>query len=222
MLIYLLNTVVKLPSWTKQGDPPLKVGNQTDRSQSILREDLFEKDQNVVHVTQETMGQGSISEGAHRIELSCGGICRHQDVSSTHRNIQNLNVYNHVNVYISVYMHTSSLYYIDIYVYKQMFILRCFSTPRFVERPKLRQGAEGNSMFILSLGLAQAGWVPLKPWGVAPNHPLKKGLSDCPFIDGLSIINHPFDPFVHRIVHEINHPAIGDPPFMEPPDRNGQ
>ena len=96
MLIYLLNTVVKLPSWTKQGDPPLKVGNQTDRSQSILREDLFEKDQNVVHVTQETMGQGSISEGAHRIELSCGGICRHQDVSSTHRNIQNLNVYNHV------------------------------------------------------------------------------------------------------------------------------
>jgi len=77
-------------------------------------------------------------------------------------------------------------------------------------------------MFILSLGLAQAGWVPLKPWGVAPNHPLKKGLSDCPFIDGLSIINHPFDPFVHRIVHEINHPAIGDPPFMEPPDRNGQ
>ena len=179
MLIYLLNTVVKLPSWTKQGDPPLKVGNQTDRSQSILREDLFEKDQNVVHVTQETMGQGSISEGAHRIELSCGGICRHQDVSSTHRNIQNLNVYNHVNVYISVYMHTSSLYYIDIYVYKQMFILRCFSTPRFVERPKLRQGAEGNSMFILSLGLAQAGWVPLKPWGVAPNHPLKK---DCPIV----------------------------------------
>jgi hypothetical protein len=41
------------------------------------------------------------------------------------------------------------------------------------------------------------------------------------FIDGLSIINHPFDPFVHRIVHEINHPAIGDPPFMEPPIEMG-
>jgi hypothetical protein len=37
------------------------------------------------------------------------------------------------------------------------------------------------------------------------------------YIDGLSIIIHPFHPYVHRIVHEINHPAIGDPPFIETP-----
>ena len=81
------------------------------------------------------------------------------------------------------------------------------------------QGAEGNSMFILSLGLAQAGRMggtTERPWIV---HWWVVLYMD---YDGLSIINCPFDSFFCRIVHEINHPAIGDPPFMEPTDKNGQ